>query len=129
MGATFERPVAFDLTAYWEEHLRHFDQRRRVAHGTVRLSPAAFDRLPEVAELAVVEAARASAQPDDDGWLRVTVPVEAPVQALADLFRLAPDVEILSPEELRRQMVETLAALTRLYGTGGSPPAPAPEPT
>lgn len=116
LDVTFERDPAFDLARHWEQYLRHFDRRRHVDRATLRLSPDAFARLPEVAEPAVVDAARAGAQPDDDGWLRVTIPVEAPAQALADLFRLAPEVEIVGPAELRAQMIDTLRALDRLYG-------------
>jgi predicted DNA-binding transcriptional regulator YafY len=115
LDATFERDSTFDLARYWEEYLRHFDQRRQVDSATIRISPGALARLPEVAEPAVVEAARRTTQPDTHGWLRVTIPVDEPRQALADLFRLAPDIEIIHPAELRATMIETVRALSRLY--------------
>jgi predicted DNA-binding transcriptional regulator YafY len=111
----FERDPSFDLESYWQGYLRSFEDRRHVGQATVRLSPDAFDRLPEVAEPSVVEAARSTAEPDEEGWLRVTIPIEAPNQALAELFRLAPDIEILDPPHLRAQMIETLQTLNRLY--------------
>jgi predicted DNA-binding transcriptional regulator YafY len=117
LDATFERDGTFDLARYWEEYLRHFDQRRLVASATIRISPGALARLPEVAEPAVVEAARRTTQPDTHGWLRVTIPVDEPRQALADLFRLAPDIEIIHPAELRATMIETVRALSRLYNS------------
>ncbi len=115
LEGSFARDPTFNLAVYWRHYLHAFGERRRVDHATIRLSPHAFGRLPEVAEPAVVEAARASAQADDDGWLRVTVPVEEAAQALADLFRLAPEVEILGPTELRMQMIRTLRILNDLY--------------
>jgi predicted DNA-binding transcriptional regulator YafY len=115
LDATFERDSTFDLAGYWEEYLRQFDQRRHIDSATIRLSPKALARLPEVAELAVVEAARLTSQPDTHGWFRVTVPIDEPGQALADLFRLAPDIEILHPAELRATMTETVRTLNRLY--------------
>lgn len=117
----FERDPSFDLATHWQQYLRAFDQRRHVARATIRLSPDAYRRLPEIAEPAVVDAARASAQADDDGWFRVTVPVEEPAQALADLFRLAPEVEILEPAELRTRMVSTLRTLNDLYRVDAQP--------
>jgi predicted DNA-binding transcriptional regulator YafY len=117
LDATFERDGTFDLARYWEEYLRHFDQRRLVDSATIRISPGALARLPEVAEPAVVEAARRTTQPDTHGWLRVTIPVDEPRQALADLFRLAPDIEIIHPAELRATMIETVRALSRLYNS------------
>jgi len=115
LDATFKRDAAFDLARHWEEYLRHFDQRRHVDSATIRLSPNALARLPEVAEPAVVEAARRTIQPDTHGWFRATVPVDEPGQALADLFRLTPEVEIIQPAELRATMIETVRALSRLY--------------
>jgi predicted DNA-binding transcriptional regulator YafY len=121
LDTTFERDSTFDLASYWEEYLRHFDQRRHVDSATIRISPRALARLPEIAEPAVVEAARRTAQPDSDGWIRVTIPVDEPGQALADLFRLAPEVEIVHPAELRATMIETVQALSRVYETSHQP--------
>ena len=117
LDATFERDSTFDLATYWEEYLRHFDQRRNVDSATIRISPRALARLPEVAEPAVVEAARRTTQPDTHGWFRVTIPVDEPGQALADLFRLAPDIEIIHPAELRAAMIENVRALSLLYNS------------
>jgi predicted DNA-binding transcriptional regulator YafY len=126
LSITFERDPRFDLASYWQQYLRSFEERRHVDHAVVRLSPDALARLPEVAEPSVVDAARRSAEPDEQGWLRVTIPVEEPSQALSELFRLAPDIEILSPHHLRKQMIETLQSLNRLYATRASPrPTPA----
>jgi predicted DNA-binding transcriptional regulator YafY len=117
LEADFERDPSFDLARYWQEYLQRFDERRHVGHAVIRLSPDAFARLPEVAEPGVVDAARRSAEPDEEGWMRVTIPVEEPDQALAELFRLAPEIEILGPQLLREQMIETLQSLYRLYST------------
>lgn len=67
LDATFERAPGFDLASCWHDHLRHFDEHRHVGHATLRLSPGAFARLPEIAEPAVVTAARRSVQPDTRG--------------------------------------------------------------
>ncbi len=115
LEVTFERDPTFDLASYWQQYLQSFDERRHVDHAVIRLSPDALSRLPEVAEPSVVDAARRSAEPDEQGWLRVTIPVEEPNQALSELFRLAPEIEILGPQHLRAQMTETLQSLNRLY--------------
>jgi predicted DNA-binding transcriptional regulator YafY len=121
LDVTFERDPGFDLASYWQQYLRSFDERRHAGHAVVRMSPDALARLPEVAELSVADAARRSAEPDGQGWLRVTIPVEEPSQALSELFRLAPHIEILSPHHLRAQMIETLQTLNRLYTTRTRP--------
>jgi predicted DNA-binding transcriptional regulator YafY len=118
LDADFERDPSFDLESYWQQYLRGFNERRHIDHAVVRLSPDAFARLPEVAESDVVDAARRNGEADEDGWIRVTIPVEEPSQALAQLFRLAPEIEILGPQILREQMIETLHKLGRFYSTG-----------
>jgi predicted DNA-binding transcriptional regulator YafY len=128
LDTRFERDPSFDLASYWQEYLRTFEDRRHVDHAVVRLSPDAFARLPEVAEPGVVDAARRSAEPDEEGWMRVTIPIEEPSQALAELFRLAPDIEILGPPHLRAQMIETLLKLGRFYSTGTRTAQYAPKP-
>jgi predicted DNA-binding transcriptional regulator YafY len=121
LDVTFERDPTFDLPSYWQQHLMSFKERRHVDHADVRLSSEALSRLPEVAEPSVVDAARRSAEPDEQGWLRVTIPIEEPTQALSELFRLAPDIEILGPNHLRAQMMENLEALSLLYSTRTRP--------
>jgi len=128
LDVTFERDAGFDLASYWQQYLRSFEERRHVDHAVVRLSPDAFARLPEVAEPSVVDAARRSAEPGEQGWLRVTIPVEEPSQALSELFRLAPDIEILGPHHLRALMIETLQSLNRLYSTRTRPARRRPKP-
>lgn len=115
LDATFERDPSFDLANYWQRYLRTFEDRRHVDHAVIRLSPDAFARLREAAEPSVVAAAQRSAEPGEEGWMRVTIPIEEPNQALAELFRLAPEIEILSPQYLRVQMIDTLQSLIRLY--------------
>jgi predicted DNA-binding transcriptional regulator YafY len=128
LDVTFDRDPGFDLASYWQQYLQSFDERRHVDHAVVRLSPDAFARLPEVAEPSVVDAAQRSAEPGQRGWLRVTIPVEEPSQALSELFRLAPDIEIIGPHHLRALMIETLQSLNRLYPTRTRPARRRPKP-
>jgi predicted DNA-binding transcriptional regulator YafY len=114
LAHTFVRPD-FDLAGHWREYLADFDRRRHTSEAVLRLSAAGLARLAEVMEPAVVAAVRRTAVPDGDGF-RVTVPVEVPEQALAMLFRLGADVEIVAPESLRTQMIDAVAALSHLYG-------------
>jgi predicted DNA-binding transcriptional regulator YafY len=116
LDISFERDADFDLASYWQQSLHSFEDRRHVDHAVLRLSSDALAHIHEFAEPAVVEAARRTAEPDQQGWVRVTIPVEAPDQAIVDLFRLGPDIEILAPPGLRELMVETLQSFTRRYG-------------
>lgn len=116
LAESFVRPAGFDLAAYWRSHVERFHAGRHQGEATLRVTPAALERMPHVLEPTVARAARRTAgEPDADGRLRVTVPIESAEQALADLLRLGADVEILAPAKLRRRMAETAAALHALY--------------
>jgi predicted DNA-binding transcriptional regulator YafY len=118
LPATFTRATDFDLATYWREYLKRFDQRRHQDQATLKLSPEGWQKLPYLMEPTILQAAqRTAATPDVDGWRQVTIPIESVEAALADLLRLGADVEILTPDHLRLELLHTLAALNRLYGT------------
>jgi predicted DNA-binding transcriptional regulator YafY len=74
-----------------------------------------MERLPFVMEAAVVDAARRTAEPDGDGWTRVTLPMESIGQAASDLLRLGADAEVLVPAELRERVRQMVADLAEVY--------------
>ncbi|MFC4006319.1 helix-turn-helix transcriptional regulator [Nonomuraea purpurea] len=114
----FTRPDGFDLAAYWQEYLTEFEARLRQGEAVVRLSPRGLERLANLMTPGVVAAARDSAQPpDEEGWTRVTVPIESVEHALAEFLRLGTDAEVLAPAELRARLGETAAALAARYRT------------
>ncbi|WP_158882513.1 helix-turn-helix transcriptional regulator [Amycolatopsis anabasis] len=116
LAESFERPADFDLVTHWQQYLAQFDARRRSGEATLRLSPHALAHLPNLLEPALVEAARETAtEPDADGWVQVTIPIESPGHTLPELLKLGADAEILTPPELRAQLTETLKAMTRRY--------------
>ncbi|WP_433174705.1 helix-turn-helix transcriptional regulator [Actinoallomurus sp. CA-150999] len=116
LAESFTRPVGFDLSAYWRGHVERFHAGRHRDEATLRVSPRALERIPHVLEPAVARAARGTAgEPDADGRVRITVPIESVEQALADFLRLGADVEVLGPPALRERMTEAVEALAALY--------------
>ncbi|MFI6733437.1 helix-turn-helix transcriptional regulator [Nonomuraea sp. NPDC050451] len=112
----FTRPDGFDLAAYWQGYLAEFEARLRRGEAVLRLSPHGVERVPNLMTPGVVAAARESAQPpDEEGWTRVTVPIESIEHALAEFLRLGTDVEVLAPAELRDRMAATAAELAARY--------------
>ncbi|MFI9844483.1 helix-turn-helix transcriptional regulator [Nonomuraea sp. NPDC051941] len=112
----FTRPDGFDLAAYWQEYLAEFEARLRRGEAVLRLSPRGVERVPNLMTPGVVAAARESAQPpDEEGWTRVTVPIESIEHALAEFLRLGTDAEVLAPAELRDRMATTAAELAARY--------------
>ncbi|MGP3958917.1 helix-turn-helix transcriptional regulator [Nonomuraea sp. 3N208] len=114
----FTRPEGFDLAAYWQEYLAAFEARLRWGEAAVRLSPHGLERLADLMTPGVVAAARQTAQPpDEEGWTRVTVPIESIEHALGEFLRLGVDAEVLAPGELRDRLAEAAKVLAERYGS------------
>lgn len=116
LAESFDRSEDFDLAGYWDGYLKDFDQRRHRNTATVRLSPRGVDRLPHLLEPTVVQAAQHTAiESEPSGWTEVTVPIESVEAALPEFLKLGAEAEILAPEDLREQVIQTVRAMNRVY--------------
>nr|WBO77550.1 YafY family transcriptional regulator [Streptomyces sp. SBE_14.2] len=112
----FEREEEFDLPAFWEERAEQFARSILHAEVVVRLSPDGVRRLPYAGDPQAAREALATApEPDADGWVTVTLPVESEDVAHAQLTTLGPEAEVLAPESLRARFVADAARLNALY--------------
>ncbi len=112
--ATFERPAAFDLAAWWAETSRRFEADIFTGTAILRMSREGLKRLAKLgAEQARIaaEAATGSADP----WIEVTVPIESVAHAATDFLRLGPEAEVLAPAALRDAMRTASGRLAQLY--------------
>ncbi|OUS90104.1 YafY family protein [Rhodococcus sp. NCIMB 12038] len=108
------RPRDFDLGAWWTDSVAEFDRALLRFRCRVRLSPAAWRRLPRVVG---VEAARVEpGPPDDDGWVTVDLLLEAEDVALDHLTALGGGAEVLQPQSLRDSLRAVGEAITRRNG-------------
>lgn len=115
LDETYERPVGFDLAAYWKRSSSDYEAGVYRGQADIRLSPRGR-RLLELLGPHVAAGAEASAQaPDTDGWIRCTIPIESIDYATRELLRLADEVEVLGPDELRQAMAEIAHALVGRY--------------
>ncbi|MEO3782990.1 YafY family protein [Actinocorallia sp. B10E7] len=115
-GAVFARDESFDLAGTWAELSARFVASMFRNEITVRLSPGGMRALRRVTEPPAEERARAAAgEPDGQGWVVTTLPVENPDVAFDQLLRLGPEAEVLEPPELRARMEETAGRLASLY--------------
>jgi len=115
----FQRPLGFDLAAYWASYLADFDARRHVDTATVRISPDLRERLVDAVEPSVHRAVEDTAsEPDGDGWTTATVPIETMDHAHRLFLGFGADVEVLAPAELRERISESVAALAKTYSPG-----------
>jgi predicted DNA-binding transcriptional regulator YafY len=118
----FERPVDFDLGAWWAASSADFDRAIQRSRVRLRLAPRAARALPRhVDQTAAREALAAAGPADADGWVEVDLAVEAEDVALGQLMALAPDVEVLEPASLRAAFADVGARLLERH----APLAPA----
>ncbi|MCL8010438.1 YafY family protein [Streptomyces sp. AS02] len=114
----FVRDEEFDLPGFWEERAEQFARSILRAEVVVRLSAAGARRLPYAVDPASArEALAAAGDPDEEGRLTVTLPVESEEVAHTQLAGLGPEVEVLAPPGLRARFTDDAIRLGRLYGT------------
>jgi predicted DNA-binding transcriptional regulator YafY len=113
-GDHFTRPKDFDLVRFWTESSRAFEVGLYREQAVLRASPRAMMRLERLGAT-VMDAARESAEaPDNEGWVRVTIPIESIDQAAIDLLMLGTEAEILKPRELRRRIAAAARGMAKL---------------
>lgn len=101
---TFERPVDFDLPAYWAAELERFEAGLRPLRAILRASPTGLKRLAAQGAYAA-EAVRASI-PVANGETELELPFENIEQAAQMLLGLGPELEVLEPATLRQRIRE-----------------------
>ena len=109
----FER-VELDLSQYWQEHLEGFDQIRFTGEAVIRVSVRLAGRMHDVSYPALVKAVAAT-EPDADGSVVVTIPIESVANAAASLSRFGSALEVLEPPELRAELANLGRSLSDLY--------------
>ena len=115
-GGAFARPTGFDLAEYWRVSLAEFDERRFQGSATLRLSPEAVHRMEDLYGTAVLTSvAETASLPDEEGWVRASIPIEGMRHALGEVLKLGWGVEVLEPPELRALVAETAAELARVH--------------
>lgn len=111
----FDRPQDFDLAKHWEVAAERVQHTLWKGQATIRLSPQGR-KLAFLLGPVVGRALRdQEPEPDDDGWVTVTVPIETNMHALHAILQLGADAEVLEPRELREMFVRAAKDLARLY--------------
>ncbi|MEU8969531.1 WYL domain-containing protein [Streptomyces monashensis] len=117
----FERDSGFDLPGYWAGQAERFARSILCAEVVVRLSPQGLRRLPHAVDPVAARAALGGGgEPDGEGWVTVTLPVESEEVAYAQLTALGAEAEVLAPAPLRERFAADAARLAARYGRGGA---------
>ncbi|MFJ9730531.1 helix-turn-helix transcriptional regulator [Streptomyces sp. NPDC101171] len=117
LGERFDRVPDFDLAAFWAGQAERFARSILRAEVVVRLSPGGVRRLPYAVDpVAAREALAGAGEPDGEGWVTVTVPVESEEVAHEQLTALGPEAEVLAPAGLRERFAADAVRLAARYG-------------
>ncbi len=112
LDETFERPRDFNLQECWSSMVLRFERSLLKGKATLLVKR---DAVPDLNALGAAAADRAVCTlPDEDGWCRVTMPVEETAQAARQLLRLGARVRVVEPPSLRealRRLAQEIAAL------------------
>lgn len=102
----FTPPADFDLTAFWESRRHAFEQAAHSYEVRVRARPEAARVLRNDHEL----------EEPTEGWTTLDLVFGSEDHALRRLLSFGPDVEIVGPPELRRNLARAVTRTAALYG-------------
>jgi predicted DNA-binding transcriptional regulator YafY len=111
----FERPLGFDLEAFWADYQRGYAERVYRDTALVRLDADGRELLFLVGPIAARRARAEMSEPDEDGWATTRVPIESVRHGQHALLQLGEHVEVLEPDELRALIAASAHALAARY--------------
>ncbi len=106
------RPEDFELAAYWEASKTAFREQLPRYPVTVRARPEVMDRMRAPGRYARLET---ESQPDEHGWVRLTLRFEVEWEACEFLLSFGPAAVVLEPLELRNLVGRLALETAQLY--------------
>ncbi|MFC4561850.1 helix-turn-helix transcriptional regulator [Nocardiopsis mangrovi] len=110
----FAHPDGFDLAGQWRAWSREFEESRHTLPARIRLTRRGLD-LMRTLSAPLTAAGTEGAEPGPDGWCECEVLVESIGFALSEFASYGPDIEVLSPAELRSALAAHARATAALY--------------
>ncbi|SER42252.1 Predicted DNA-binding transcriptional regulator YafY, contains an HTH and WYL domains [Lentzea xinjiangensis] len=112
LAETFDRQEDFDLARYWERWSEQFEARMYGERITVRMTRAGLDKSQY---LLSGYQARVIRQLGPRPGEEFGFPTESVRHAVADLLKFGPDVEVLAPAEVRRDIIDAVKSVQEVY--------------
>jgi predicted DNA-binding transcriptional regulator YafY len=106
---TFRRPPDFGLAEFWRDQAREFESSRPEYRVTVRTTESGYRAIKSHLRSSLREERKVGRRH------QLVLDLERVEYAQSQLLGLGPEVEVLSPIELRREMAKTLLATADLY--------------
>lgn len=108
-------PDDFDLSAWWIAETAAFEARLRPGRARLRVSPLGVQRLRLLGSFAG-KAITEAGEPDSEGWVEITLPLESLASAAPMLLGLGPELDVLEPDALRGAMHDLALETARRLG-------------
>lgn len=114
LDETFSRPKDFDLPSYWVDATKQFERDIYVGTARVRVTEKGMRELKGTSPVMRAHLEALSLQ-FDAGWAEVEIPIEAVGWARFEMIKLAAEVEVLSPPELREAVADVVRRVAAYY--------------
>jgi predicted DNA-binding transcriptional regulator YafY len=121
LPGTFTRPPDFDLATFWEKWCAEYESQPPYVV-RVRLSPTVLPMIQYYLEERARHFRWGKNKPEADGWVTLDLPFESFVTARTRLLGLGRAVEVLSPEPLRKSLVDFAEQIVDFYRGQASQP-------
>lgn len=115
LNAVVERPPNFDLATYWKESVRRLEMDLYRRRASIRANAKGLRNLCALGRVFAQAVARVEIPTSHTATVELTIPLESSDFAIGQLARLAPDVEVLRPHNVRKAISERLEAAWRSY--------------
>lgn len=112
---TFERPVNFNLTAFWKEWCAEYEKYLSDFTATVRVAPSFIPELPRYFGDTIHTKIAKSGLPDNEGWIRLELSFESFETARDRILSFGSGVEVMQPHSLHRSVLDYAEQIVALY--------------
>lgn len=115
LNHSFESPMPFDLSAYWQQSTRQMEAELYPNTAEIKLTAKGLKMLHSLSPPYVRQHTQIT-HTDNTGWTSVTLPSGKTEQAVVEMLRFGPEVQVIQPEALRQAMKDVIEEMGRYYG-------------
>jgi predicted DNA-binding transcriptional regulator YafY len=112
---SFTRSPDFNLQECWNNCCEEYEKNRPFYPVLVRVAPNFVHYLPLYFGDPIREKIKQAGQPDDEGWIELTLPFETLQAARDRILGFGRAVEVLEPEALRRSVIDYAKQIVEFY--------------
>lgn len=112
----FAWPRKFVLADWWAASVRRFEREIFVGEATLRVSARGLRWVGEWSSAAAAAAQFTAVADEQDGWMRITIPIESEDHALRQVLGLGVEAEVLAPTALRERLCAVVTQLAANHG-------------